>query len=248
MILIKPTLKIKKQRESYFSLSGIVLFLMLVLFPFFSIQRLSAQSSTDFLTNVGIEFSKNLSRFWEFSFSEEIRLNNFSSHYARSETALGIDYKTLNKKTKWGLSYSLLNKENNDFYYENQHRLTAQFYYKERLSRNVKLNWRTKLQSTYRNENIADYKVNPKFYLRNKIQLNYVIPFSRMEPTASCEVYYSLNDLEQNRIDKIRTSLGLDYLISPKSSLEFYLRYDADIQVKEPENNFNVGAFYKYSF
>jgi hypothetical protein len=69
-----------------------------------------------------------------------------------------------------------------------------------------------------------------------------------MEPTASCEVYYSLNDLEQNRIDKIRTSLGLDYLISPKSSLEFYLRYDADIQVKEPENNFNVGAFYKYSF
>jgi hypothetical protein len=115
MILIKPTLKIKKQRESYFSLSGIVLFLMLVLFPFFSIQRLSAQSSTDFLTNVGIEFSKNLSRFWEFSFSEEIRLNNFSSHYARSEKALGIDYKTLNKKTKWGLSYSLLNKENNDF-------------------------------------------------------------------------------------------------------------------------------------
>ncbi len=212
----------------------------------FSSQQLKAQTS-DFAGNVGYEVSKKIARSWDITLWQELRFNENMTNYCRFETTLGGHYSFLHKKAKAGVSYSFLNRENNDHYYENRSRFAAQLSYKESF-RKVKLSWRGKFQSTYRDENRGDYKVNPKNYLRNRFQLDYKIVNSRFEPRLSFEFFYLLNGPEGNRIDELRTTLGFDYVLTRRASLEVFLRMDNEIQMKDPANVLMLGVFYKYSF
>ena len=201
----------------------------------------------DFGGTGGYQVSHSLNYLWDISLAQDLRFNQNLTNYARFNTTAEIDYNVWRKKAKIGVLYSFINKENSDYYYDNRHRFAAQLSYRESFP-HWRFSWRGRVQSTLRNEDYGDYKVNPKYYLRNKFQVNYLLQGSRFKPSLSCEFYYQLNNPDHNIIDKIRTTVGCDYVLTRQSTLEIFVRYDKEIQVKNPLNICMLGVFYKYDF
>jgi len=219
------------------------IYLFLFIFPAFA-----AHSQTyDFGGAGGYEISHDFNHLWDASLSQELRFNQCFTNYFRFETTAEVYYNLWRKKAKVGVLYSFINKENSDDYYDNRHRFAVQLSYREAFTK-WRVSWRGRVQSTLRDEDYGDYKINPKYYFRNKFQVNYLPMHSRFKPNLSCEFYCQLNNPDHNIIDKIRTTVGTDYILTRNSTLEIYLRYDKEIQVKNPANVFMLGAFYKYEF
>ncbi|MDR0872269.1 MAG: DUF2490 domain-containing protein [Prevotellaceae bacterium] len=195
----------------------------------------------------GYEVSKDLGRFFDASLSQEVRFNQNVTNYCRFETTAEANYNFWRKQAKVGVLYSFINKENSDYLYENRHRFTLQAAYKHEFIK-WKLSWRGRFQTTFRDETRGDYKINPKNYLRNRVQVDYIIRGSRFKPSLSCEFFYQLNNPDHNIIDQIRATVGTDYVLTRRSSLEVFLRYDKEIQVKTPAGVLMLGVFYKYKF
>ena len=201
----------------------------------------------DFGAAGAYQVSHSLNHLWDVSLLQGLRFNQCLTNYHRFETTAGADYNFWRKKAKVGVYYSFLNKENNDYYYDNRHRLAVQLSYRESFPK-WRISWRGRFQSTLRDEDYGDYKINPKNYLRNKFQLTYLPLFSRFKPSLSGEFYYQLNNPDHNIVDKIRTTIGTDYILTRQSTLEVYLRYDKEIQVKDPVSICMFGVLYKYEF
>ena len=249
MINIESRIKNQESRQESRQEKKVLVFGSWLLALFLSLfATFAAHSQTyDFAGTVGCKVSYSAHRLWDISLTQDLRFNENLTNYARFKTAVGVDYSILPKKLKVGVIYSFLNKENSDFYYDNRHRFTAQLSYRESFP-HWRFSWRGRFQSTLRDEDYGDYKVNPKNYLRNKFQVNYILRGSRFKPLASCEFYYQLNNPDHNVIDQIRTTVGCDYILTRNSSLEVFLRYDKEIQVRNPANVYMFGVFYKYDF
>jgi hypothetical protein len=102
--------------------------------------------------------------------------------------------------------------------------------------------------ATFRDENVADYRVNPKLYWRNRLQASYQAPNSRFKYSLSVELHWLLNDPKASVVDNVRTVLSVDYRLSRRQHLEFSARMDNDIQVKKPVDRFYFGITYHYKF
>ena len=213
---------------------------------FISFSMLGQERETDLGAIFSVRLNKDLSRFFGLSFEQEARLLTNNTGFDRSTSSLGIDY-TVVKGLKAGVFYNYMYVYNSDFFYESRHRYYANLSYKHEVNRKITLTWRTRFQGTYRDENRGEYKINPKYVLRNRLEAEYNILGTRWKPYFSAEATNTLNDPLGNKIYKLRFQGGTSWRWDRTTYLEFYLRAD-EYLVGEDPRVISVGVGYKKNF
>ncbi|MDR1668301.1 MAG: DUF2490 domain-containing protein [Bacteroidales bacterium] len=198
------------------------------LFLLLSLLSLSsfAQTPTGFGTFLSVEAEKELSRFFSLTGEEEIRLLDNSIGFDRSVTSLGIDYAFFDRKAKIGVYYAFLYLYNNDHFFESRHRYYFNLSYREVVGP-FTLSWRGRLQGTVRNENRGEYKMNPKYVMKNKLEAAFMIWGSPWKPYLACDFSTSLNDPVRGcELRRLRFQGGANYRLNRTMYMDFFLRCD----------------------
>ncbi len=191
------------------------------------------------LSDVGtlgsISLSKDLNRDMGVTVEQELRFDQFSTSLNRSATSIGADIILIRRFLRVQLDYDLLYRKNKDTSYEFRHRssigLLSQYKYN-------RLNYRlrTRMQATYRDENRGDYKFNPGYVWRNRLELRYDIFGSPVTPYLYGEIFCPVNSKNGFFIYGYRISIGTKYKVSQRSDIDFQLRFDQEVQQANPEN------------
>jgi len=205
---------------------------------------LSAQDRTSgvgLITSVEVE--KSLSRYFDLSAEEEVRLTNRDIGFDRSVTTAGLDYALFDRKLKIGAYYALIYLYNNDRLFEARHRYYTQISYKTTFKSFI-LSWRGRIQGTYRNENRGEYKINPKYVMKNRVQVEYTIWGSPWKPFVSGELSNEMNDPTGNELTRIRYQGGASWRLNRTDYLDFFVRYDHYPDIREIQM-LSIGVGYK---
>ena len=217
-----------------------------IVFFLFSGVLLAQERETDIGSMLSLELGKKLGRKFEVSLTEDIRLLANNNGFDRWASTVGADYSIISKKLKAGLSYSYLYLSNSDYYYESRHRYFFSLIYKESFGKYT-VSWRGRVQGTLRDENTGQYKINPKYIWRNKLEIDYSIPGSPWKPYFFTETSNTLNDPLGNEIYKIRFQGGATWRLDRTTYLEFYLRWNEYLIMPDPRVVI-IGIGYKKSF
>ena len=201
---------------------------------------------TDLGAILSAEFSKKLNRHFELSLEQELRLLTNNAGFSRSTSSVGMDY-TIVKGLKTGVYYNYMYLYNSNFLYESRHRYHANLSYRHRVNRNLSLALRTRFQGTYRDENRGEYKINPKYVLRNRLKAEYNLRGTGWKPYLSTEVTNTLNDPLGNEIYKLRFQGGTSWRWDKRTSLDFYVRADEYLP-REDARVISIGVGYNRNF
>lgn len=201
----------------------------------------------DFGAIISGEVNMPLIRRWDASFEQEFIFSNNASDFNRSKSTLGVDYSLIKKKLKAGFAYSLIRKEEDYSFFETRHRFAVTLNYKEEVKRNWTVAFRSRFQSTSRDESRGDYRINPKTYWRNRIQVRYQMPRLPLRPELSCEMFYPLNRETANLIDAWRVTAGMEYQWNKRNAVSLYYRFDREQNVPNPPRTYSVGVGYVFS-
>ncbi|KAA6303610.1 MAG: hypothetical protein EZS26_000161 [Candidatus Ordinivivax streblomastigis] len=204
-----------------------------------------AQTSqkTDAGLSLSAELNKDLNRYFSLTMEEEVRLISNTIGFDRNVTALGIDYVLFDRKIKVGAYYAFLYLYNSDYLFEPRHRSYFNVSYKETFD-SFTLSWRGRFQGTYRDENRDDYKINPKYLLKNKFQLEYAVWGKPWKPFISCELYNDLNNPKGNYLTRMRYQAGTAWRLNRSDYFDFFLRYDQNLDSRDTQV-FSIGIGYK---
>ena len=206
-----------------------------------------SERTKDFGAIASAEISVGVARNVDLSIEEEFRLDNNCTQFDRWLNSFGVDYTFLRGRMKLGVMGDYIRRFNDDRYFENRYRAGVQFTYSETYRR-FKFSFRTKLLSTFRDEATGDYRVNPKLYWRNRLQVSYQMPNSRFKYSVSTELHWLVNDPKNNIVDNLRTVAAVDYRLTRRQYLSAFVRMDNDLQVKEPVDRFYLGVTYKLKY
>ena len=202
-------------------------------------------------TNVGaslaVDLEKDLSRFLSLGFEEEVRLVDNNVGFDRSVTSLGLDYSLFDKRVKLGAYYAFIYLYNNDYLYESRHRYYFNISYKQPVN-SFTFSWRGRVQGTYRDENRGEYKINPKYMMKNKFEVGYTIWGSPWKPFLSCDFSTKLNDpVAGYELSRMRFQGGVSWRLDRTTYLDFSVRHDRYLSDDDP-NVWAVGVTYKMKF
>lgn len=206
------------------------LILILFLIPLLS----NAQVVSDAKLWVGVSVNKKIKDF-EFSFTEEFRMDENVSHIDKVFSELGAEYKLVK-----GFYVSVNYRFNRDNDYETsnydlRHRIDLGLTYKLKFDK-FRLSYRTKIQTKNSVGN-----ANSPTYSRNKLMVKYKLG-KAITPFISYEFYYQFND--QNIINRTRLSLGGKYAINDKSGVKLFYMYENKFNVKNLKHNHVYGVSY----
>lgn len=218
---------------------------ILILF-FASSVPLLAQSerSTDFGAIASAELSVDLKNGFGLSVEEELRFQDNCAQFDRWLNSIGVEYGFLHNRMKAGLAFDYIRRYNNDGYFENRGRIVGYLTYAETV-RNFKFSLRTKLVSTFFDEQTGEHRINPKMYWRNRLQVSYQRPYSRFKYALSAEMFWLVNDPKNCIVDNIRTVASVDYRLTRRQYVSAFVRMENEIQVKQPVDRFYLGLTYK---
>lgn len=218
-----------------FSKMRIYKFIFLSIFVFMNFLLLSqANRETDFGFYTEFDFEQKLYRNLSLNISDELRLKTNIIAFDRNVATVGLDYSFFDKKLKFGLNYANIHLYNNDHYFENRNRFFANISYKYSINR-VTISWRLRLQTTIRNEYRGDYKINPRYVMKNKFEIEYDIFGKAFKPFVSCDFSNNLNDYRSGYgIIRLRFQAGSSWRIDRNNYLLFFLNYDEYFKNYEP--------------
>jgi len=205
-------------------------------------------SQTDDFGGIGsVSVSKNIGTFTSLSLEQELRMDRQLSSVSRSSTSVSADFTIARRLLKAELDYILMYRRNSNERYEYRHRFTAGFVGQYRIDR-IALKLRTRGQATLRDEMRGDYGFNPKYVWRNRLAIEYNIRKSPFTPYISGEIFTPINGKQGFFMDSYRLIGGTEYKLSKKSSLDFQIRFDKDVQIAEPKSIIWGGIGWNYSF
>ncbi|MDD3320654.1 MAG: DUF2490 domain-containing protein [Paludibacter sp.] len=176
--------------------------------------------------------SENFGRNSSLKLEEELRFDQNINSFNRAKTTLGLNYSLFRKLLVAELDYNFLYLKSDNIY-ECRHRASFGLSTETGIRR-FDLGFRTKIQSTWRDELRGDYSYNPKYVWRNKLELDYDIFGAPIKPFVSGEIFCPLNGSKGFYLDGCRTTLGLKYKLSKHNSVEFSLLYDQEVQQSNP--------------
>ncbi len=201
----------------------------------------------DWGTALGIELKKKVSNKLNFGLSQEFRFNDQATNLYRSASQVGLECNFLRKICKVGLFGTFIRKENDQKQFESQYRLGADLSAKADKG-SFSFSWRTRMLSTFRDESVGSYKVNPKLSLRNRIQIDYSLFSLPLKPYISCEPFVYLNAQGGAYLNNVRYRLGTDYRLNKRSSWDAGLRLDHEMQVINTSRYLSLDIAYTYKF
>lgn len=205
-----------------------------------SCAALSVSAEDDFGGNISVELSKKLGKKIDISLEEEVRLTENMSHFDRSATTVGADFKLIKKYLKGGVAYSAL-VYNETNYCLLDHRaiasLTGSAY-----AGNFEFSLRARYQATFLDESYGNsHKVNPKQIVRGKAEVEYDIAKIKLNPYISAEAYYEIAKKDCNRF---KYSVGAKKKLNKHNSVS--LGFQLDDKLKS--NNYYLLLGYGYKF
>lgn len=215
--------------------------------------RSQSERNTDFGAIAEAKASTTLWDMTELEVEEELRFKSYGGvHLDRWLTSLSLEsplpIRGLAKRLHAGVQLDYIRHYDDSHYYDNRLRTGAFLSYSETVRR-FKLSLRTRVLMTYRDERTGDYRVNPKWYWRNKLQATYQLPGSRFKYTLSTEAFMRLRALADDRfVDQWRTTLSVNYRLTRRQSVSAFVRMDNDLQVKEPFDTYYIGCTYNHEF
>jgi len=206
------------------------LFIILFLLPIIS----NAQVVSDAKFWAGITINKKIDNF-NFSFSEELRLDENISHIDKVFSELGVEYKII-KGLYAGVNYRYCrDNEYETRNYNMKHRIDFGITYKHKIN-NFRLSFRTKVQT----KSALPYESNPTFS-RNKFALKYKLE-NNLTPFISYEFYYQFNN--ESVINRTRFSLGSSYKINKNNAIKVFYMFENRFNTTNLKHNHVYGVSY----
>jgi hypothetical protein len=164
-------------------------------------------------------------------------------------TNVGLSYK-FTKWFRWGVSYRMINKHKETGDWGLRHRLQSDFNFRVRPGRFV-LGYRARLQGEIRGAGYASETAKvPEVYLRNLFKVGFKAT-KDWTPYAGTELRFQLKNPRvpyYNGFDRSRFFVGTDYAISKVQSVGFYLLYQREWNVSDPQTLYIIGVEYALSF
>lgn len=201
-----------------------------------------------------VDATKKLNRV-ELSGEVELRMRDNMERVARMAAKIGAEYKII-KGLNVGIAYQYIHFNDVEYSdYQPRHRLIGYIQGKQKWG-NISVSLRERIQTTYKDEDdrikssgkIDTYKSNPEWIWRNRLKIAYDIPKCKFTPSVSAESFYQLNNPDGNVFENMRYTLACTYKINKKKSVEFFLLYDNEINVNNPEDKYVAGVSYSFSF
>ena len=195
---------------------------------------------------IGADYELKILKGWHFTVEGDLRFDYNFTHYNRAKLGVGTDYSFWRKRMKIGVEYSFLSyQDREDQLFDNRHRIKGFVSIAPKFG-NWKVGWRCMAQTTFRDKRHGPYRFNPKTYLRNRLSVAWSIPQTDLKLHFSEEFWWRLYKPGDNIIDQLRTIVGLQYNISKRHALDFFVRSDNEIQVENPENVLYLGVAYSF--
>lgn len=219
--------------------------LWIILAQLMLLSSLLSMAQTSDVGAIGkIALSSKFGRFWNGKLEQELRMNDNFTSLDRSTTSVAVDYVLIRDLLKIKVDYDLIYKKQINFYELRQRAGVS-------LSSSYKLNsftfkFRTRGQSTYRDEERGEYKFNPKLVWRNRLECAYNIFGSRFKPFASVELSCPIKSPHDLYLDGVRTIVGTKFRVSKHVSTEYFLRYDQEVQQTNPNSVVYAGFGWTY--
>lgn len=226
---------------------GILALLMALSLPAFSQNR----RASDLGLVADAEYSTPLFGDVTMTVEEELRFKSYDGvHLDRWLNSLAfetpINIPMLGKRLHVGAQVGYMRHYDDEQYYDNRFRWGVDLSYYENFRR-FKFTYRSRLLCTYRDETTGDYRVNPKWYWRHKLQAAYQMPGSRFKYTLSSELFWRLRqESRYSFVDQLRSTLSVSYRLSRRQYLSAFVRMDNDLQVANPMDTFYFGIGYEY--
>lgn len=224
-----------------------LLTLLLVLLP----AMLCAQAS-DFGTEYGLSYALRTWKGAELTLGQELRLKDNSRRFAKSETSLDLQQQLLrhalkpyDMRLRIGGGYSFIYRQNASHLSYPQHRFVLQ----TSLTRDwgpLRLGFRTRLQSTWRDPRLGSYRVNPQHYLRLRLSARYAIAHTPWQLGLSHEGFIALSSPQSPLYDECRTQLSATYKINKHQSITLYGKLSQELQTPAPETFYALGLTYQF--
>lgn len=206
-----------------------------------------SERTGDFGAILSAKYDADLTRKLALEVEEELRFDHNCTQFDRWLNSVTLEYPLLHNRMHIGLSGGVIRRYNDRNFYESRARIGLDVTYAETWRR-FKFSYRSRLMTTFRDERVGDYRVNPKMYWRNRIQATYQMPNSRFKYEFSTELHWLVNDPKASVIDNIRTVFTVDYRLTRRQHLGLSVRMDNDIQVKEPVDRLYLGFTYHYKY
>lgn len=220
--------------------SIILLFVTLVCLPCISLQA----QTTDFGAIVGASYSGKIVKGFGYSAEGELKTGGNFIEFNRFKVSGGLGYSFWKSRFKVSADFDYILK-NRGTYLENRYRVSGGLTYSEKI-KSFKLSLRTKYQASFYDESRAYHKYNPKQYIRSRFEITYSFFSKPLKLYASTEIFIRMYKPDARFIDEVRTVAGVNYRLNKNNSLDFYLRADNEVQVKNPANIYYIGVGYSF--
>lgn len=181
----------------------------------------------DFGVWTSVEAEKKILPGLTASVEGEFRTRNDLGTVDRYSGSIGLSYRIWSF-LKFGGEYSYIRFNHDKRGWENGHRynlfVTGSYKWQR-----FNISLRERYQHTYRKGVSSTQKrANPKDMLRSRAQVAYDIRKSPFTPYVSMELYHTLNDPQDNGLEKIRYTFGTHYKLNKRHSFQLFYRFQDD--------------------
>jgi len=164
-----------------------------------------------------------------------LRFRENASLLSKSYSDIRLKYK-YNKKVSLAVGYRDINEWNKELNRMQESRYYSDLYLRHKLNR-VVLSVRNRYQ---KQGDISAYS----YSFRQKLSIGYNIRKTKLDPLLSAEYFYS----EQQKINKIRYTLGFSYPVLKDLDLDISYRIQQQVNVGNPEVLFILSGKLSYDF
>lgn len=194
---------------------------------------------------LSVEAQSSLTKNLNLSVEEELRLVTNEIGFDRSVTSLGLTYGLFDKKLRVGGGYAYMRLYNSKQYFENRHRYYVNLSYRHTFNREWSASLRSRVQGTWRDENVGSYSVNPKYVWRNRLTIEHSVFGKPFKPFGSIECSTNLNDADGTDFYRIRYEVGTEWRQGRDDYWNFFLRFDQYLPL-EDAHTLSLGVSYKF--
>jgi len=203
-------------------------------------------------TSVGVE--KKLNK-WNLEANTELRTICYLSLINRWSLGVSADYDLL-KQLSIGAGYEFMNvldKKYDNYQFRNRFNVSA--------TGKITINdftfkLRERIQTTQKDESkriddegdIDNYKINPEWSWRNRLQMSYDIPHCKVTPAFSLESFYQLDNPDGNAFDNLRYILSFDYKVNKRNKTKVYGLINSKLESEDAYGKYILGVGYIYTF
>lgn len=189
----------------------------------------------DFQSWNKLSIEKTLNKKVSLILQQDFRFDNNATHFNDYITVLGGHY-VFNKYIKVRGLYRFTSTNDIEKGQEKEHRLYGDVILRYKIER-VIFRYRARYQVKF-----VPTDINRWHHMRNRFTLKYDIPKTSLLPYVQYEFYYSLNHPAQNKIDRQRCALGLQFDINNYLSVSsFYKVQLKRVYDKIPKNDYILG-------